>query len=110
MSPVQTAIKLTAAAAEQIKKSAKSDGMEGWPLRIAARRDEKDAFQYAMGFDDKSHEDDITFKSENVELVIRAGMLTLLNGMSIDYVELEKGQHNFIFLNPNDPSYVAPKE
>ena len=110
MKPGEPAIKLSAAAAGQIKKSAKSDGMEEWPLRIAVRRDAADVFHYAMGFDDQSHDDDISFRSEGVEIVVTAGMLTLLEGMAVDYVELEKGKHNFIFLNPNDPAYVPPDE
>lgn len=110
MKPGDPPIKLTVAAAEQIKKSSEVSGSQGWPLRIAVRRDESETFQYAMGFDARSHEDDISFKSEGVDCVIRAGMLTLLKGMAVDYVEIEKGRHNFIFLNPNDESYVAPKE
>ena len=30
--------------------------------------------------------------------------------MTIDYVELEPGSWQFIFLNPNDPSYVPPQD
>ncbi len=48
--------------------------------------------------------------SAGADLVIRAGMLTLLKGMEADYAEIEKGRHSFIFLNPNDESYVAPRE
>ncbi len=110
MKPGESPIKLTAAAAAQMKKSSELSESQGWPLRIAARRDESETFQYAMGFDAQSYEDDISFKSEGVDLVIRAGMLTLLKGMEVDYVEIEKGRHSFIFLNPNDASYVAPRE
>jgi iron-sulfur cluster assembly protein len=34
----------------------------------------------------------------------------LLKGATLDFVELEPGQFNFIFMNPNDPEYVPPKE
>jgi len=34
----------------------------------------------------------------------------LLQGATLDYVELESGQSDFIFLNPNDPHYVPPQE
>ena len=36
--------------------------------------------------------------------------LEICSGMTVDYVEMEKGQFNFIFLNPKDPNYVEPKE
>ena len=36
--------------------------------------------------------------------------LEICGGMTVDYVEMEKGQFNFIFLNPKDPNYVEPKE
>jgi len=29
--------------------------------------------------------------------------------MTIDYVELEAGKQEFIFLNPNDPTYRPPR-
>ena len=105
-----SAIKITTEAANQVKKSAEESVHKGWPLRIAVRKDENNNFHYAMGFDDKSNEDDISFKSEGVEIVVSATHLTLMKGMEIDYVELEKGSKSFIFANPNDPNYVAPKE
>jgi hypothetical protein len=30
--------------------------------------------------------------------------------MTIDYVELDAGKAVFIFLNPNDPTFVAPRK
>ena len=33
-----------------------------------------------------------------------------LKNCKLDYVEIDKGKHEFIFLNPNDPTYVAPDE
>lgn len=111
MKPSDSAITLRKAAAEQIKQSADKDSnVHGWPLRLAVRQDDKKTFHYAMGFDDKSHEDDISFKSEGVEVVVSAGMISLLKGITIDYAEIEAGQPHFIFLNPNDPSYIPPKE
>ena len=36
-------------------------------------------------------------------------MLNLKN-CKLDYVELEDGKYEFIFLNPNDPSFSPPDE
>jgi iron-sulfur cluster assembly protein len=34
----------------------------------------------------------------------------LLDDATLDFVELEDGQRQFIFLNPKDPSYVPPSQ
>ena len=33
-----------------------------------------------------------------------------LKNCKLDYVEIDKGVYEFIFLNPNDPAYVPPDE
>ena len=101
-------IKLTEAAAQQIKRTAKGGGMEGLPLRIAVKRKDDGSFHYAMGFDDKSWEGDLLVRVQNVDVIVSNGSRDLVKDMTVDYVELEKGQFNFIFLNPNDPAYVPP--
>ena len=102
-------IKVTAEAARQIKLSAKQGKSEGMPLRIAATRNEDDSIHYGMGFDD-SKEDDISITSGDVELVVSPISADLLNGTVLDFVELEPGKHQFIFMNPNDPSYTPPQD
>lgn len=103
-------ITLTPKAAEQIKQSAKQNQMEGMPLRIAARRDDKGAIQYAMGFADQPNESDVNYDSQGIAVVVPPDSVELLKGATLDFVELEPGQSNFIFLNPNDPEYVPPKD
>ena len=34
----------------------------------------------------------------------------MLKDTKLDYVEIEAGKHQFIFLNPNDPEYRPPTE
>jgi iron-sulfur cluster assembly protein len=36
--------------------------------------------------------------------------LDLLNDAVLDYVQLDDGKYEFIFLNPNDPNYQPPDE
>lgn len=103
-------IKVTPEAAKQIIEAAKQGQTEGFALRLAAQRNEDNSIEYMMGFDDAHRDEDIQIDSEGVKLVTSAGNVELLNGMTIDYVEIEPGQYNFIFLNPNDPSYQAPVE
>ena len=82
-------ITVTPAAARQIRLSAEQSHSSGMPLRIAATRNADKSIHYGMGFDD-AKEDDISVKSDDVEI--------------------EPGRSEFIFMNPNDPSYVAPKD
>ena len=103
-------INVTPEAAKQISESAKQGQSEGLALRIAAKRKDDGSIEYMMGFDDAHYDEDIEVTSEGVKLVTGAGYVELLNGMTIDFVEIEPGQFNFIFMNPNDPSYQAPSE
>lgn len=100
---------LTPAAAEQIRESARQGQMQGMPLRIAARRETDGSLQYAMGFADEHNDKDLTYESEGVTVVIAPTSIDLLKGATLDFVELEPGQYNFVFLNPNDPNYVPPQ-
>lgn len=102
-------IKLTAEAAKQIRQSAKQSNLEGLPLRLAGTKNPDGSIHYGMGFDDVK-EDDVTYTSEGVDLVVSVLSNELLDGMTIDYVELEPGNPQFIFINPKDPGYVPPKE
>jgi len=99
---------LTPAAAEQIFKSAKQGGITGMALRIDVRETEKEGFEYLMGFDDIKS-DDVHVVCEGIDIVFSQQCKALLNGAKMDFVEIEQ-EFNFIFLNPNDPTYVEPKE
>ncbi|MDX1824711.1 MAG: iron-sulfur cluster assembly accessory protein [Thiohalomonadales bacterium] len=101
---------VTPAAAEQIRTSAKQGQMEGMPLRVAAMLDNDGSLQYAMGFADAESDEDLSCDSEGIKIVIAPASYELLKGTTLDYVELEPGQFNFIFMNPNDPNYVPPNE
>ena len=98
-------ITVTPAAAKQIRHSAKEGRMEGMPLRIAVTRNPDGSLHYGMGFDDTGRDTDTTFESEGIQIVVAPNSLPLLDGTTIDFVELEPGKFEFIFMNPNDPNY-----
>ncbi|HEY9052647.1 MAG TPA: iron-sulfur cluster biosynthesis family protein [Gammaproteobacteria bacterium] len=102
-------IKLTPAAAKQIRLSAKEGNLDGLPLRIAATRQDDGSIHYGMGFDDVK-EDDTSYTSEGVDVIVSEISKDILTGTTIDYVELEPGKPQFIFMNPNDANYTPPKE
>ncbi len=105
-------IQVTETAAEQIKKAAVESKLENTALRIAATRNQDDSIHYGLGFDDvgTNEEKDHSFQSNGVEIVVADSSFELLNGTTLDYIELEPKQFHFVFLNPNDPSYVPPKQ
>ena len=102
-------INLTPEAAKQIRFSAKEGNLDGLPIRLAATKNNDGSLHYGMGFDDVK-EDDTTFTSEGVDIVVSESSKDLLSGTTIDYVELEPGNPQFIFMNPNDPNYKPPTE
>ena len=78
-------------------------------LRIAATRNDDNSIHYGMGFDD-SKEDDISITSGDVEIIVSPISAEILKDTVLDFVELEPGKHQFIFMNPNDPAYKPPQE
>ena len=103
-------IKITPAAAAQIKLSSEQGKTEGLALRIAASRNDDNSIHYGMGFDD-SKEDDITVSAtDDIKVIVSASSAELLKDTTIDFVELEADKFQFIFLNPNDPGYKPPTE
>lgn len=98
-------ITVTPDAATQIQFSAKESGIQNAILRIAIKQLEDGSLHYAMGFDDAISDSDLRFETQGVELVIADSSQQYAQDMTIDYVELDNGEMNFIFLNPNDKNY-----
>ena len=101
-------ITITPAAAKQIITSASQGDMDGLSMRIAANRNPDGSIHYGMGFDDNQHEGDLHITTEGVNVVISEASKMLLEGTTLDYVELEPGEFQFIFMNPNDANYTPP--
>jgi iron-sulfur cluster assembly protein len=102
-------IELTERAADQVKKAASDADMTGLVLRVAVQRKPDGSLEYAMGFDPMT-DDDVHIKSHGVDVVAHPAYVEMLNGAKLDFVELEPGNFQFVFLNPNDPTYVPPNE
>ena len=93
----------------QIKKNVDEGEHSNLALRIAATMTADETVNYGIGFDE-AKEDDVQFERDGVTFLVSPDCLELLNGAHLDFVEIEKGQQHFIFLNPNDPSYKPPTE
>jgi iron-sulfur cluster assembly protein len=101
-------IKVTENAGKQIKASMESGDANNLGLRIAAMKNPDGSFKYAMGFDELKS-DDIVTEAYGIKVMYAGDMAELLDGMTIEFDRIEKeGDPQFIFLNPNDPSYVPP--
>lgn len=99
---------ITEHAAKQIRAAAKQGHMEGMALRIAAKRKPDGGIEYAMGFDDIDGKD-TRISVHGVDVIVAGTSTELLKDAVLDYVELEPGDFQFIFMNPNDAHYVPPK-
>ena len=102
-------IEITPEAAAQIKLSMQEGQTDGLTLRIAATRNDDNSIHYGMGFDEPK-ESDISVNSLGIDVIISPISSELLKDTKLDYVELEAGKYQFIFLNPNDPEYTPPTE
>ncbi|MBT9612720.1 MAG: hypothetical protein IV108_05575 [Burkholderiales bacterium] len=97
---------VTPQAAEQIKNAAQQGDLVEEPnLRIAARALPDGSIDYGMGFDEQ-REFDLELVSQGVNILIGSTSRALLEGVTLDFVELEPGQFHFIFIPPQ----VKPDE
>ena len=101
--------KVTPQAAEQVKTAAEQGGTVGMALRLAAQQRPDGSIDYRMGFDEGT-DDDIRFISEGVQIVMAPEYVPLLDAATLDFVEIEPGESQFIFLNPKDANYAPPAE
>ncbi len=94
---------LTPAAAEQILRATpeQQEGEDLPCLRVAAKIEDGEIV-YGMGFDDERDQDAV-IESGGITLLISPHSQELLTGATLDFVELQPGEFQFIFINPNDP-------
>ncbi len=97
-------ITITPEAAEQIRQSAEASNSQDMHLRVAVRREEDGTFVYGMGFDEM-RDDDALLASEGINIVVDNASKDFLIGATIDFVEINPGERQFIFINPNDPGH-----
>ena len=99
---------LTSAAARQIEQAANASGAQAMALRVAARVDPDGSMQYGMGFDDPKDED-MKLDLDGVAVIIADDSQDLLIDTVLDYVELNPGEFNFIFID-GSPSSCASEQ
>ena len=88
-------ISITQAAAEQIRQSAAQSGVETPVLRVAAQLAADGTVDFGMGFD-QSRPGDTTVEVDGIYVVIAEQSRELVDGATLDFVEMEPGDFRFI--------------
>ncbi len=89
-------ITVTAAAVARIRDSARESGLETAVLRVAAREGGDGTVEFGMGFDQSRPGDQVT-EVDGVYLVVAPASADLLEGVRLDFVEIEPGDFRFVF-------------
>jgi iron-sulfur cluster assembly protein len=98
---------LTPAAAIRILDSAQQSDAIGMALRVAAKIEEDGQLTFGLGFDDE-REHDLSYECEGLTVLIAPPSRELLEGMLLDFVEVEAGDWQFVFLQTEAPGSCPP--
>jgi iron-sulfur cluster insertion protein len=96
-------LSLTESAARRIAQLRLAEHNDALMLRIEVSGGGCQGFQYGFKFDDTVRDDDLTFRRDNVTVVVDDSSLDLLAGAEIDYVDELIGA-SFQVKNPNAAS------
>ena len=98
---------LTPAAAARILDSAQQSDAEGMALRVAAKLEDDGQLSFGLGFDDE-REQDLSYECEGLTVLIAPPSRELLEGMLLDFVEVEEGDWQFVFMQTGAPGSCPP--
>jgi iron-sulfur cluster assembly protein len=93
-------VKITEAAALQIKDMMKQNEEEGSFLRVAVKGGGCSGLSYGMGFVQDAEEGDLQFEQHGLQVVVDKEDAAILNGTVIDYKQSMMGG-GFTIDNPN---------
>jgi iron-sulfur cluster assembly protein len=93
-------VKITEAAALQIKDMMKQNEEEGSFLRVAVKGGGCSGLSYGMGFVPEAEDNDLRFEQHGLQVVVNKDDAAILSGTMIDYKESLMGG-GFTIDNPN---------
>ncbi len=93
-------VKITEAAALQIKEMMKQNEEEGSFLRVAIKGGGCSGLSYGMGFVQEAEAEDVQFEQQGLKIVVNKEDALVLNGTVIDYKQSMMGG-GFTIDNPN---------
>jgi iron-sulfur cluster insertion protein len=94
---------LSESAVKQLSSLIEAEGNNDQMLRITVNGGGCSGFTYSFDFDDKSNEDDKTFETDGVKVVVDVASLEFIDGAVLNFVESLGGTH-FTLENPNATS------
>ena len=92
-------IKITDAAAEQIRAAANNPDVYDMVLRVAAYQEDDGSVNFGMGFDQEREADEQLIVN-GIQLLIASPSTPYLQGVTLDFVEMSPGDMRFIFIPP----------
>lgn len=93
-------VTVTDFAAQKVLEIMKSDGKDGWGLRVGVKRGGCSGYSYLMDFEQAPASDDVVFEKNGLKYFVDPKSIEMLNGCVIDYVESLQGA-GFKIENPN---------
>lgn len=106
-------IKITDAAAEQIRRANNNPDVFEMILRVAAYQEDDGSVNFGMGFDIERADDEHLIVN-GIQLLIAPCSMPYLQGVTLDFVEMSPGDLRFIFIPPYSaegaPADATPAE
>jgi iron-sulfur cluster assembly protein len=96
---------LSTVAAEQVSRAAQEQP-DNPALRVAAKFDVDGELVYGMGFDSE-RDDDLILDIHGIRVLIAPPSQSLLDEATLDFVEVQSGEFQFIFTHTNPPFPMA---
>ena len=87
---------VTPTASQEILAAASRSDAAGMALRVAARQVADGSVEYGLGFEEP-REGDMPLQLHGVDVLIAPPSQPMLDGVVLDFVEIEPGSFNFIF-------------
>lgn len=94
---------VTSSAAQEILAAAARSDAAGLALRVAAQQTADGSIECGMGFDEP-RDDDVPATFDSLTVLVDSPSRALLAGTVLDYVEIEPGRFDFIFIPPAEPA------
>ncbi|MDH4061492.1 MAG: hypothetical protein OEU94_11840 [Aquincola sp.] len=98
---------ITPAASTELLAAAERSDAAGMALRIAARALADGSIEYGMGFDDERDNDE-SVNYHGLTVLLGARSRPYLARTTLDYVEIERGRFDFVFIPTAEPSGASP--
>ena len=102
-SATPSGVGLSESAVKQLTQLIEAEGSDTQMLRITVNGGGCSGFTYSFDFDDKATDDDRTFETDGVKVVVDTASLEFIDGAVLNFVESLGGTH-FTLENPNATS------